>query len=271
MATCASPRALAGPPAPQSEATPAQDAPGEIPDPEAALGPEPTDPNDTPYMQAPAGSFPNWSAEQPHGRQLPYTNQKRAQFTLAPSYAVFRWPFVGRGNVRIRGGGVLGAVDVQIVRWLWARVMGGVSWHPVEDLASIEDDMTLTPVARAGWIRATHAGLGLVYPLDLGRWQPLIDAGAGLMWIDSPDAVQDGQLGGSCRDEGLACEPGLRCGDAGVCEPSVVPMVHAGIGVDYLIGAHWAIGLNVRYHALLSNPADFPVYYTGTLRLSARF
>ncbi len=276
-AFCGAPAALAAPPEESPEAAtgvstgPAQDAQaGDMADPEAALGPEPRDPNDAPMMKGPPGSFPHWSADQPTGRDRAWGSKKRVQFTVAPSYAVFRWPFVGRGNSRIRGGGAQAEIDIQILRWLWAKLIGGVSWHPVEDLAIVEDD-ALIPIARSGWIRATQLGVGFAYPLDLGRWQPLIDGGAGLFWIQTPIAVQDGQRGGSCRSEGLACEPGLRCGDAGVCESTVVPTVHAGIGVDYLLGEHWALGMHVRYHALLSNPADFPVYYTGTFRLSLRF
>ena len=272
-------------PAPETHETPGAEAadPGASPrdprattsraapdDPWDALGDEPRDPNDSAHMRPPGGQLPNWSSEAPTGRRPVYDDRRRVQLTLSPLYGVFRWPFVGRGNAPIRGGGAEAQAEVQLLRWLWLRGSYGFTMHPVEDLAEVGDE-SLTPIARAGLIRASNAAVGLVYPLDLGRFLPIVEGGIGLMWLRTPDGVQDGQLGASCREEGLACEPGLSCNAESVCVMAPLPVVHAGIGIDILLGARWTVGAAVRYYALLTNPADFPVYYTGSIRAGLRF
>jgi len=223
-------------------------------------------------MRPPGGQLPNWSYEPPTGRKPPYDKRRTAQLTLSPIYAVFRWPFIGRGNSPARGGGANAQAEFRLLRWLWIRGSYSFSLHPVEDLAEVDDVAgSLTPVARAGLIRASNASVGLVYPLDLGRFLPLVEGGIGLMWLSTPDGVQAGQIGASCRDEGLPCEAGLSCNEAQVCVMTPLPVVHAGVGIDVLLGTRWTVGAAVRYYALLSSPAEFPLYYTGSLRLGVRF
>ena len=235
-----------------------------------ALGDEPADPNDEAFLRAPNGQLQQWSRGAPHGRSREFRSQRYFAVTGGPIYSVLRWPFVGRGNTRVRGAGAHLELDARILRFLWARLQASYAAHPVEDLGLEEEDGSLTPIARAGRIDVTQGGLGLVYALDLGRFLPLVDVGAGLLWLRTPDAVQDGQRGGACA-EGGGCETGLQCSAANICEPVPVPMVNAGMGIDILMGQHWHVGLHVRYFALLSNPSDFPVYYTGAIRVGARF
>jgi hypothetical protein len=245
------------------------------------LGPEPADPDDGSFAPRPNGQLQQWSYEGENTRSQPFRARRRFTLSVAPLYAVFRWPatgtaddaykrFIGRGTTRLRGGGALVELDVQLLRFLWGRIQASYSAHPVEDIADVDDDDVLTPVARAGIISASYVGGGLAYALDLGRVLPLIDGGMGVMMINSPEAVQAGQNGGECVEGGI-CEPGLRCGALELCEPVPQMVVNAGIGVDYLLGEHWSVGVHVRYFALLANPAVFPVYYTGALRLGARF
>ncbi|MEZ4453609.1 MAG: hypothetical protein R3B09_29410, partial [Nannocystaceae bacterium] len=63
---------------------------------------------------------------------------------------------------------------------------------------------------------------------------------------------------------GLACV-------AGTCQVSMVPEVHAGLSVDIQLGRRWAVGLALRYFALLFKPQVYPVYLLGAFRLTARF
>jgi hypothetical protein len=238
-----------------------QDDPGKLP----------RDPDDAPFMDAPNGQLRTFHTD-PSPVTPNYSKQRRFQVSVQPMYADFRTrPFVGRPAGPIRGGGIGIEFDIRIVHWLWARAIASHTVHPVRERTSWDaEEETLLVDANAGQFRTTHLGGGIAYALDLGRFLPLVDAGGGVLLIASPDGAQPGQLGGDCLEE-TYCDIGLSCSDEQVCEVSPVPEVHAGIGMDVLLADHWTLGVHVRYHALLSDPANFPVYLTAALRLAFRF
>jgi hypothetical protein len=239
-----------------------------------------TDPNDAPFMQPPNGQLRTWSAGEPEPFTRGFSSRRRLQLTVLPAYAAIRMPFLGRPGsgcaggldcTPIRGGGASVEVDVRLIRWLWLRLGVAHTVHPVDDnYFEDEEEGTVEQVANAGAIHATSFGLSGVYPIDLGRFLPLLDFGAGAMVLNSPKAAISGQMGGACREDNV-CDTGLSCGADQVCRPTLIPEAHVGVGVDVLLGQHWSAGLQIRYYALLSQISVFPTYLVGAVRLAARF
>lgn len=247
----------------------------EAPDPPARadneFGEAPRDPNDAPFMTPPNNQLGQWSA----GRDRPLTrgfdDDHHLQLTVVPTYAALRVPFIGRGDQPLRGGGLGLELDVRLLRWLFVRVYASHTVHPVfEETAYDEDTNEVVLLANGGWVQASNTGASVVYALDIGRFVPRVDVGAGLLFVRSPTAAQPGQWGAECRQGGV-CDLGLSCSADELCRPTPFPEVHAGLGVDIVLGQRWAVGLSLRYYALLSALADLPVYLHGNVRLSIRF
>ncbi|NVB41525.1 hypothetical protein G6O69_27045 [Pseudenhygromyxa sp. WMMC2535] len=233
--------------------------------------PAPRDPDDTPFMPAPNNQLGQWSV----GRERPLTrgfdDDHWVQLGVVPTYAAFHLPFTGRGEGPFRGGGLSLELDFRVVRWLFLRAFVSHTVHPVFAESSYDEESdTTTQLARGGLIQATNTGASAVYALDLGRFVPRVDVGAGLLFVRSPEGPLDGQWGGQCG-ESDACDPGLSCASDGVCRPTPVLEGHIGVAVDVLLGSHWSVGIGVRYYALFSALSELPVYLTGSVRLGARF
>jgi hypothetical protein len=257
---------LAEPPDAHLRETTAQPPPS---DPFAS--PPPRDPDDTPFMPAPNNQLGTWST----GRTRPLTrgfdDDHRIMLSAVPTYASIRVAFIGRNPGPLRGGGMAVEADVRVVRWLFVRVFGSHTVHPVFDEQGIKSDTNeVVQLANRGLVQTTNTGASIVYALDIGRFVPRVDVGVGLLWARSPAAVQAGQWGGQCR-QGSVCDLGLSCSVENVCRPTAHPELHAGVGFDVLIGQHWAVGVAVRYYALFQAISAFPIYLHGSLRLSARF
>jgi len=255
---------------PQAEPAAAQPPPAQ-PEPEPFESPPPRDPDDSPFMSAPRNQLGTWSA----GRTRPLTrgfdDDHRVMLSAVPTYAAIHVPFIGRGDAPLRGGGVALELDVRVVRWLFVRLFGSHTVHPVFDEHGVNSETNeVVLLANGGLVQATNAGASIVYALDIGRFVPRVDVGGGLLFVRSPTAAQAGQWGGQCRQGGV-CDLGLSCTVDDVCRPSPYPEFHAGIGVDMLLGRRWAVGLAVRYYALLSAISQLPIYLHGSIRLSARF
>jgi len=233
--------------------------------------PPPRDPNHAPFLPPPNNQLGQWSA----GRTPPLTrgfdDDHWVQLTAIPTYAAVHVPFIGRPSTPMRGGGVALELDVRLLPWLFVRVQGSHTLHPAFRETSFDEDAgdsSLT--AAAGIVHATNVGGSLVYGLDIGRFIPRLDIGAGAMFIRSPRAVQAGQWGGECRDDG-SCDLGLSCSAEEVCRPSPVPEFHVGVGFDVLFGRHLALGLALRYYGLLSGLGSLPFYVHGSARVAVRF
>lgn len=264
---------LAEPPDAHIEAkpAPAQDPPDADPDTDPFEQPPPRDPDDTPFMDAPHNQLGQWSV----GRSRPLTrgfdDDHWVTLSAVPTYAAIHVPLIGRGPGPFRGGGIALELDVRVVRWLFIRVFGSHTIHPVFEETSFDpDENQVSRLANGGLIHATNSGASLVYALDIGRFVPRVDVGAGLLFVRTPAAAQPGQWGAECRQGGV-CDLGLACSSQDICRPTPAPEFHAGIGLDVLLGHRWAVGISLRYYALLSAISDLPIYVHGSLRLSARF
>ncbi|WP_146157889.1 hypothetical protein [Enhygromyxa salina] len=247
----------------------------EAPVPPAEAGDEfgqvPRDPDDASFMSPPNNQLGQWSA----GRDRPITrgfdDDHRVQLTAVPTYAAFRVPFIGRGSTPLRGGGVGLELDIRMLRWLFLRVHASHTVHPVFEETGFDADANeVVLFANGGLVHATNTGGSIVYALDIGRFVPRVDVGAGLLFVRSPTAAQPGQWGAECRQGGV-CDLGLSCSADDLCTPTPAPELHAGIGLDVLLGQRWAVGLSLRYYALLQALAQLPVYVHGSVRLSVRF
>jgi len=198
------------------------------------------------------------------------SERRRFGFTLSPTFASFRLSLIGRRARPIRGGGVLGEFDVQLWRSLWLRAALSHTVHSLFDEFAVDEDDEIVQTAARGKLQTTGGAIGLVYALDLGRVRPTIEAGVGGLLMQTPQAVQDGQNGGACLDEGL-CEVGLRCGSDNTCSAAPLGVLHGGTAIDVLLGHHWSAGAGLRYYAPTSAPGVFPVYLTVTARLGVRW
>lgn len=228
------------------------------------------DPNDLPPLPEPDGQ----PAHHAHRHDLDHTSsasrRQRVMLTVAPVYASFRLPLLGRPQIPARGGGVMVAAAVALWRPIGLRITASHTVHPVRDQFVRDDEDAIVQTAGAGLVQATHAGISATYALDLGRVVATIDAGGGGVWLRSPDAIQDGQLGGTCLPQGV-CDTGLACGSDDTCHVGLTPQLHGGFSLDVLLGDRFAVGGELRYFALLASPMVYPVYLLAGLRASLRF
>lgn len=253
----------------QPPSAPPSEGPAATPDPFDQ--PPPRDPDDAPFTRAPRNQLGQWSVGRERSRVRGFDDDHWVALTLVPTYAAIHLPFIGRGQGPFRGGGIGLELDVRIVRWLFARAYVGHTLHPVPRVETRDENSgVVTQDARAGVLQATDTGLSIVYALDVGRFVPRVDVGAGLLFVRSPDAVAPGQWGAQCR-EGNVCDLGLSCSAAQICEATPFPEVHAGIALDVLVGRRWTLGVGVRYHALIQAISQFPMFVTGHVRLGLRF
>lgn len=228
------------------------------------------DPNERPPLPPPNGQPAPDSLRRDVDHTTAASDRRRVVLTLSAVYASFRLPFFGRPSVPVRGGGVAVAAQVAVFRGFGARVTASHTVHAAYDEYARNDDDNLVQTAARGMIQGTHAGLSATYTMDLGRVLTTLDAGAGGMWIRSPDAVQDGQLGGSCRPEGV-CDTGLSCAADDTCRVATTPQIHGGFAVDVLLGDRFTVGGELRYFALITAPTSYPVYLTAAARAGLRF
>jgi hypothetical protein len=199
------------------------------------------------------------------------SDRRRVAVTLLPSFAsFFRARFLGRPDRPTAGAGAALEVDVHLIDPVWLRALVSHSVHPVSDEFTRNDDGTPVQTAGKGLVQATHAGLGLAYGLDLGRVLPMLDVGVGALWVRSPAAITDGQLGGACLSNG-ACDTGLVCSADTTCQVATSFAAHGGVALDVMLGDRWSAGAGLRYFALIVAPGTFPVYLTISARLGARF
>jgi hypothetical protein len=235
--------------------------------------PPPRDPDELPPMAPPGGQPRPESLRWTPKDSSPFGERRRLQLTVAPVFAAMRLERVGRPSGArhpIRGGGAGLELDIEVLRPLWVRVLGSYTVHPVADEITRNDADEPVLTAAGGRISVANVGASAVYALDFGRIVPLLDLGLGVLWIQSPEPALRGQQGAQCRPNGI-CEPGLVCGADDTCQPAPVFELHGGVAIDVLLGARWAVGVGLRYFALLSEPSVFPVYLQASARAGVRF
>ena len=230
----------------------------------------PRDPNDLPPLPPPNGQPRPDSLRLDPDYAAPGSVRRRFQFTLLPTYAALDLPFLGRIIDRpLPGGGVAAEFDVEILAPFFFRLVGSYTAHPIEDQYTRNDDDELIQTAAGGRIQVGDVGASILYAMDTGRIVPMLDVGLGALWLVTPEGIQSGQIGQQCREG--SCDSGLVCAADNICRQGTTFEVHAGLAVDVLLGDRWSIGAHFRYFALLTEPAAFPIYLHGALRLSARF
>lgn len=266
-APSSSPAEAARAPAPPSEgpAPPSEPNDLEIPD-----GP-PTDPNDAPFMRPPNGQ-PSLRPAPTMPRLTPGVSlRRRVQLTAVPMYAAVKLPLTGRGASTLHGAGASLQADVQLHSWIYLRLHGGHTVHPVDEIRTQDEETgEVTLLANRGLVQATVFGAAAVLAIDIGRFLPLLDLGLGGLRLTYPEGALVGQQGAPCGAE-ASCDPGLKCSAEGFCVPSIAGDVHAGLSVDVLLGRHLTVGGEFRYHALLLDPGAIPIYLTLGARVGARW
>jgi len=230
----------------------------------------PADPNDTPMMRPPNGQAAPTPIKASPALVPAYGGDRRFALTLSPAYASFRLPLLGRPTIRRPGAGALLEADLRLLSFAWLRAQVGYSGHPMDESKSEDPDTEeVTVTANAGVLHTTTAGVGLAVGIDLGRFMPMVDVGAGIFRIGTPEGAVVGQRGMACLD-GTTCDTGLMC-SAGTCVPAMVPEVHGGASVDLHLAKRWYLGASIRYFALMMQPRDIPIYVIGAARLGLRF
>lgn len=131
-----------------------------------------------------------------------------------------------------KGFGTSVAFNYFFNNWLSLRVSGQWSSHTIEVTGDHPQSIQHQVV---------NPSLGLGYLFDMVSWNPVIEAGIGLL-----HQRFEGQ---STTDIGL----------------------YLGIGFDYWLRPWFAAGAAFHYHAFLSNPTQYPVYFDAGPRISFRF
>lgn len=200
-----------------------------------------------------------------------HSQRRRLQLTAVPVYAAVKLSLAGRGTPTLHGAGAAAQVDVKLHPWIFLRVHGGHTAHPVDEVR-VEDEESgeIDRLANSGLIQATVFGAAAVLAIDLGRFLPLLDIGLGGLRMSYPEGVLTGQQGAPCGAE-ASCDPGLTCSSEGICVPGVTGDLSAGLGVDILLYRHLTVGAEFRYHALMMNPGTFPIYLTLGVRVGVRW
>jgi hypothetical protein len=149
------------------------------------------------------------------------------------------------------GGGGYAHFSYGITDALGIQLLGGLTAHPLPENAADTPTDKLLPEGR---LLTWQASLGLVYSLDVVRIVPFFEASIGVLGIMQP-----------------APPPAPGQPSTKAPELSINASVGVGLGADYLITRRLAVGLAVRYHALITDLSRFPLYLTVGPRLVIRF
>lgn len=163
----------------------------------------------------------------------PSARADEREFILALQPA-FSLVHVGAQTVYGGGGGIdlsYGITDAVAV-----RATGAFTGHAIDATRS----------APSGTMTAWHAGAGITYTIDILRLVPYFDLSIGILGTRRPSS---GGASESRNDLGL----------------------EVGIGLDYLITRRVAVGVVVRYHALLTALSTIPVWLYAGPRVAIHF
>lgn len=158
------------------------------------------------------------------------------------TYLDDRSPSGGGGNAHLSYG-ITDALGIQL--------LGGLTAHPLPVNAADTSTDKLLPEGR---LLTWQAGVGIVYSLDVVRIVPFFEASIGVIGIMQP-----------------AAPPAPGVPPTKPPEHSINAGVGVGLGADYLITRRLAVGVAVRYHALVTDLGRFPLYLTVGPRLVIRF
>jgi opacity protein-like surface antigen len=174
--------------------------------------------------------------------------------TLVPTLAhadfkewtVAAWPGYAVTYVDTRapsGGGGGAEIGFGLSDSFTLKASGFVSWHPVD----------ATKMTAAGTIGEFAAMAGFTYSLDVIRLVPSFDLQLGVLGLRGDAGFHDNAKSNA------------------VVQSSTAFGVGVGLGVDYLLTRHIALGIIVRYHAFLTDITRIPVYLYVGPRVTFRF
>jgi hypothetical protein len=141
------------------------------------------------------------------------------------------------------GGGLALDVGFGLTDALALHATGFVSWQQAD----------ATKTAQSGVLSGFAAMLGVIYTLDVIRLQPSFDLSVGAIGLRG-DATY-----------------GFGAGAEKVLKPITGFGVSAGFALDYLLTRRFAVGVEVRYHAVLSDLNRLPTYLYAGPRVVFRF
>jgi len=160
-----------------------------------------------------------------------HADWKELSVTVTPAYAV---AYIDDRTAN--GGGFAVDLGLGLSDTLSLHATSALTWH----------DAPATKMLPAGALSAFTAMLGLTYTLDVIRLVPAFDLSLGAVGIRG-----DTQFGATARA-------------AAVSKPVDAFAVALGFMLDYLLTRHVAVGVEVRYHALLTDLSRVPMYlYVG--------
>lgn len=149
-------------------------------------------------------------------------------------------PLFGVGYLTDRsgyGGGGNGHVQVGLTDAVSIIAFGGSSYHPLP--ADPEKKLL------EGTLLAWQASVGVSYAIDIVRIQPFFEAAVGVLSLQS-------QIGKEAKG-------GLQAG------------VSVGLGADYLLNRRFSFGVAFRYHGIVTDLSNIPLYLTVGPRAQVRF
>jgi hypothetical protein len=135
------------------------------------------------------------------------------------------------------GGGGNGHIQLGITDAVSIIAFGGSSYHPLP----ADADKKLA----AGTLLAWQASVGVSYALDIVRIQPFFEATVGVLSLQSR--------------VGKDVSGGLQAG------------ISVGLGADYLLSRRFSFGVAFRYHGIVTDLSNIPLYLTVGPRAQLRF
>lgn len=136
-----------------------------------------------------------------------------------------------------QGGGGIAHMQYGVTDAVSILVFGGASYHAV---SALPDDKQ-----PEGSLLSWHANVGVSYALDIVRIQPFFEAAVGLF-------AQNTQIG---KDRATRLDAG----------------VSVGVGADYLLSRRVSFGFVFRYHGIVTDLGNIPLYLTVGPRIQLRF
>lgn len=161
-------------------------------------------------------------------------NAERRELSLGaqPLYAVAYLP-----DQNAHGGGGVAHALFGLTDAVSILAFGGVTQHVV---AANPEEKT-----GAGTLLAWHAHVGVSYALDIVRIQPFFEASAGVF-------AQKIAVGPEAKQ-------------------TLQASVAIGVGADYLVSRRFSLGFAFRYHGVVTDLANLPIYLTVGPRAQFRF
>ena len=162
---------------------------------------------------------------------------KEWSLSLTPGFAMM---YVDSRSAPGGGGGL--DVGFGVSESLTLHASGFVSWH------SMDPSMSL--MKPGGTVSAFAAMVGLSYALDVIRLVPAFDVSLGALGV----------------------RPGAGfSGDAKLLSPSTDFAIALGFTCDWLFTRHLALGVQLRYYAVVTDLSRLPAYFFVGPRLTFRF